>query len=160
MAEVGGQLVYVSFKDAANRQTEWAARISEATAKTYVAAADDAARLLTNVGMMITKTAALSALTVIGYGVRYGFIDDAAVPPAPNSGLLRGNKAVFGFSGSGRGFVTSIPGRDDAAITLTNGTDIVLSDGADVAAWVSQFESTCLDINGNAVTVTYGEVND
>jgi len=160
MAEVEASEVFVSFLDSANRDSNWSFRALSASVKVYVAAADNAARLLTNVGMLITRTIALSDLTAQKYGVLYAFAEDTAAAPAGSK--LRGNKAVFQFSGSGRGFVTSVPGRKESAYVIANGTDIVVGAGAsqEVADWITSIEATGLDINGNAVAVTGGYFND
>jgi len=160
MAEQMAMEQYVTFIDAANRTSTWAMRCTQVAAQIYVAAADAAARSATSIGATLAAVMDISELTPTDYGVRYAFYNDAASPPAGNSGALRGNKVVFGYSGSGRNFVTSIPGRDDAELTLTNGTEVVLADAAAVAAFVSAIELSGRDINGNAITVTYGRVND
>lgn len=157
MAEVPAHVMYVSFLDAANRLSDWQMRIQSASAKAYVAAADDTARAATAVGAALAATMALSELVPASYGVRYNFNDDAAAAPAEG---LRGNKIVFGFAGSGRNFVTSIPGRDMSALTINNGIDVVLADSGAVAAWVTAIETVGADINGNSISITYGELND
>lgn len=157
MAEQAAHVMYVSFLDAAGRSSDWQFRIQSASAKSYVAAADATARAGTAVGIALDATMALSELTAQSYGVKYNFVEDAAV--APEDGL-RGNKIVFGYAGSGRNFVTSIPGRDMSALSIVGGINVTLEDGAAVEDWVTAIETVGADINGNSIAIVYGVLND
>jgi hypothetical protein len=159
MAEVAAHVMYVSFLDAANRLSDWQFRIQSASAKAYVAAADDTARDATAVGIALDAVKAISLLEAKDYGVRYNFTDDAVVAPT-DAEALRGNKVVFGYAGSGRNFVTSVPGRDTSVMTIVGGLNVTLEDGAAVEAFVDALETVGSDINGNSIVFQYAELND
>lgn len=151
----------VTFLDSANRKTTTRIRVSEADAKAYVAAADEAAADATNVGLLLASIDDLTELTFVAKGVDFVYEENSPVLP---TAAFRGNKAVFGYgSASARDFTISIPGRDNTVLNL-NGVSIPVSGGAEsteVAAFNTQLVATGLDINGNAITgLIYGRIND
>lgn len=163
MAVVSVSEAYLQFWDSADRKVPWSVFISEANAKLYVAAADQAARDATAVGTLLTRTRALSRLHVLDYGVRYLHREDTTVKPTDEE-YLRGNKAVFMMTGlGGAARKNSIPGRHMGNIQAqpSNGLMvIVLDDGASVADWVTSMEAVGLDQYGGALTVVQGYLND
>lgn len=147
----------MTFIDSAERRSTISPYVKETDAQAFVAAADETARDATTLGLLAQEFADLSNMTLEHRYVSYGDAYTAA-PPAPNAGVFRGNKLTIHYRGSGRGFVITVPGRDDAALSL-NGVDADISVGA-LSDLVTVFENVCTDINGNPVVVTSADVND
>ena len=148
----------VGLIDNLNRNSSYTVRITAAAAQAYAAAADATARAATTIGVLIAAVDALTDCTVTTRGIVYVERDDAAVAPA--AGVFRGNKFVTGFAGSGRNFVTSLAGRDDAAVNY-NGLDVVIIGGTTATTnYVDAFNAVALDINGTAATLQYIRAND
>jgi hypothetical protein len=147
----------MTFVDSAERRSTISPYVKENDAQAFVAAADEAARDATELGLMAAAFAELSEMTLeqryVSYGDKYN-----TAPPAPNSGIYRGNKLTIHYRGSGRGFVITIPGRDDANLSL-NGVNADISVG-DLGDLVTILENVAVDINGGAITVTSADVND
>jgi len=148
----------VGLIDTLNRNSSYTVRITAAAAQAYAAAADATARAATTIGVLIAAVDALTDCTVTTRGIVYVERDNAAVAPA--TGVWRGNKFVTGFSGSGRNFVTSLPGRNEAAVNF-NGLDVVIIGGTTATTnYVDAFNAVALDINGTAATLQYIRAND
>lgn len=159
MALVVKPEAFVTWLDAASRSSDTSFYVTEAAAKTYVAAADQTARDGTAIGALINATKDLSLLTAVKQGVRFSIVDDAAVKPT-DVDALRGNKLTVGFTGSGRGFVVNIPGRDLTGLTISNGIEVSIDSGDDMEAFVTAFNAIARDINGNPANVSYARLDD
>jgi len=132
---------------------EW--RIPEVAVTNYNAAADDAARAATAIGVLVAATDALTlgVRKTVTVGSRY--TDSAALPPDPDEFVFPFDKFGVGFAADGENYVTSIPARDDAAVTIgDDGVSVTLEDGGAVEAWVTAFEGLVLSEELAAVTVT------
>lgn len=128
-------------------------------AKAFVAAADEAARAATLLGVMADAFYGLTEGTMTKYYVSFGQTTGDAVPGS-GDGIFRGNKIVCHYSeaGADNRFLT-IPTRDDATLEYS-GTSINLNDGGLVEAFVTAFEAAAVGKNGGAVTVISMEAND
>jgi hypothetical protein len=132
---------------------EW--RIPEISVTNYNAAVDDAARAATAVGVLVAATDALTLGTRKQVAVGSRYVDSAALPPDPDAFVFPFDKFGIGFAAAGDNYVTSIPARDDSAITIgDDGVSVTLADGGAVAAWVTAFEAIVLSEELAAVTVT------
>jgi hypothetical protein len=132
---------------------EW--RVPEVSVTNYLAAADDAARAATAIGVLAAATDALTLGVRKGISVGSRFVDSAALPPDPDQFVFPFDKFGIGFAADGENYVTSIPARDDSAVTVgADGVSITLEDGGAVEDWVTAFENIVLSEELAAVTVT------
>lgn len=128
-------------------------------AKAFVAAADEAARAATLLGVMANAFYQLTAGTMTKYYVSFGQTTGDPLP-ASDDAIFRGNKIVVHYSevDADNRFLT-IPTRDDTVLTYA-GTEITLDDAGNMAAFVTAFEAAAIGKNGGAVTVLSAEAND
>lgn len=145
---------YVSFIDRIRRKTTVEIYLQPVSAGLFVAAADYAAAIATLVGVVLENIAGLSELTVTEVGVRTFYQEQAVALPVTDT-ALRGNKLVVQFSGSGRNFVFSIPGRDDGVIDYGAESLQAQLTGA-LAGLQTNFAAVATDINGDPNTVITG----
>lgn len=149
-----------SFVDDANRRTDVQIRTDAAGAQAFAAAADYPSAILTAPGLLMEAIEGVSLLKPVARYVRIGYEEDNQAP-AGNGGY-RGNKLVVQYSGSGRNFVMSVPGRDMAALTLAGVNVSVSTEPANGAMGdlVTNLNAQGRDINGNPITVTNAYIND
>jgi len=132
-------------------------RVPEVVVTNYLAAADDAARAATAAGLLIAAADALS----LGVGVRVtvgsAFTDQLAVPPDAADFVFPFDKFGISFRADGENYVSSIPARNDANVTVGSDGISVIIDGtatAEVQDFITQFESIVLSEEGAAATIT------
>ncbi len=132
---------------------EW--RVPEVVVTNYNAAADDAARAATAAGVLIAATDALTLGVRKSVTVGSRYVDNAAIPPVADDFVFPFDKFGVGFAADGENYVTSIPARNDAAVTMgEDGVSVTLADAGAVAAWVTAFEAIVVSEELAAVTVT------
>jgi len=132
---------------------EW--RVPEVVVTNYNAAADDAARAATAAGVLIAATDALTLGVRKSVTVGSRYVDSAALPPDPDQFVFPFDKFGVGFAADGENYVTSIPARNDSAVTVgDDGVSVTLADGGAVEDWVTAFEAIVLSEELAAVTVT------
>jgi len=129
-------------------------RVPEIVVTNYNSAADDAARAATAAGVLIAATLVLTKGVLKKVTVGSDYVDNAAVPPAPDTFTFPFDKFGVSFSADGENYVTSIPARDDTAVVVGgDGVSVDLTDGANVEDWVTAFEAIVLSEELAAVTV-------
>jgi hypothetical protein len=132
---------------------EW--RIPKVAVTNYNAAADDAARAATAVGVLVAATDALTLGVRKSVVVGSRYVDSAALPPDPDQFVFPFDKFGIGFAADGENYVTSIPARKDSVVTIgDDGVTVTLADGGEVEDWVTAFENLVLSEELAAVTVT------
>lgn len=154
-----GNEAYISVVDSRNKKSVHAIGISNAAAKAYVAAADEAARAATTIGIYFTRVIALTLGAPAERGVRYNTKDDALVIPAVDDEIFNFDKLTVGWSTGLKNYTTTIPARDMAAVEVVgrNG-DIDMATGA-AQDWIQAFLDVAVDDAGTAATqVTYMRV--
>jgi len=168
MAEVEVFEAYVVVGDSAKKLGRVGLRVSAADGRAFVAAADTAARSATKVGLLLS---AVSNLTldnpnaIKSRGVDSSFVNDGFAFPATTLDAYLSNKLNVGYvttlGGLPRNNQFTIPMRDVAEYALeSNGINVVLDDGADIADLVTQIADTMLSVYGTACTVSEITVND
>jgi len=133
-------------------------RVPEVVVNNYLAAADDAARAATAAGELIAAADALSLGVGVKVTVGAAFIDDTALPPAADQFVFPFDKFGISFRADGENYVSSIPARDDSAVTMgSDGISVLITDpawSAEIEAFIGAFESIVLSEEGAAVTIT------
>lgn len=131
-------------------------RVSVADGQAWVAAADQAARDATKVGLLFASIVALTAATVHDYSVQLVAENDTFAFPAAEDNVFLFDKLTVGYRAALDRYTITIPARDGTAFEMeSNGIDVVLDDADDVADFIAQFEDTALAKNGSAPNVEY-----
>lgn len=145
--------------DGVNRTSTTTWRVPIATAKTYLAAADRAARDATAIGLLF---AAFLQCTLSSMQSRRVYILDKDAPIAPIADtVLRGNKLVVGYESGGKNYTFTIPARDGTAYTQNpNEPTVDITAAGDFADFITALESTVVGPNNIAVDVTKAYLND
>lgn len=129
--------------------------IPAAKVTAYNAAADDAARAATDLGVFLAAEAALTSGVVKKVDVGFAYVQDAAIPPTISEKVFAFDKIGIQFSADGEYYSSSIPGRKNTAITMgPDGITIDLTDGAAMEAYVAAFNTLILSEEGVQGTVT------
>lgn len=121
--------------------------IPAAAVTAYNAAADDAARAATTLGVFLDAEAALSLGVRYKVDVGFAFVQNAAIPPAVSEFVFAFDKVGISFTADGEYYTSSIPARDDSVLTLSgDGITIDLGAGAsdEVEAYVAAFNTLIL----------------
>lgn len=159
MAIITTYVATVSWVDGVKRPCSTSVYVNETDAKAWFAAADASARALTNVGVLMAAINQLSDATLTGMQVTCRDEQDTAVLPAET--VLRGNKLFVSYAAAGRFFHITIPARDPD--DYTQGTDslvVSLSAPAAMLAFVSAFNATARNIDGQVVAIDQIKVVD
>lgn len=172
MASVLYAEAYTIVGDSAKKKARVGLRVDSTDAKAYVAAADDAARAASKVGVLLAAVEAMQlphdAPAIYKRGLDYGFLQDDFAFPAFSSGIYRSNKLKVDFSTTNAGLPATgfftIPCYDEAEITMeSNGINVVLSGlgvSAEVTALIAAVADTMLSSYGTAGAVIEITVND
>jgi len=166
------QMVYEAFtgvRDSANKYSEVAVRVSAADAQAYAAAANDGARLATDVGALLNSIEVLflgGDTAVEKRGVRVNAVNDAFTPVDPQSEIYNSNKLNVHYTsfvaGLNRGFLLTIPQRDPADYTVnTDGVTVVQGLADAIDTFVAALSDTGLSLYGTAISPVMDiDVND
>lgn len=132
-------------------------RVPEVVVNNYLSAADDAARAATAAGLLIAAADALSIGVPVRVTVGADFVDNAAVPPEPDDFVFPFDKLGVSYRADGENYVSSIPARNNANVSLGNdGISVILglTGTAEIQDFVTQFESIVLSEENAAATIT------
>lgn len=134
--------------------------VSQTDAAAYNAAADDAARALTAVGILITRYVAMSDAVLVSANVgKEVIVEPAAAVPANT--VMRGNKLQFTDRHAGRTGVFNIPARKAAAFTQDSGSiEVSITTPTAMSNFVAQYNLVAKDPYGNAATIRAAKVVD
>jgi len=133
--------------------------VSAGDAAAYVAAADDAARLATNVGILIAAENALSLGVTLKVDVATSFVNSLAFPPGSEDFVYSFDKIGVSFRADGESYVSSIPGRvkDNAVVGISADGININIDGAamttEVSDYIEAFNTVVLSEENAAVTI-------
>jgi len=167
------QMVYEAFsgvRDSANKYSEFKIRVGAADAQAYAAAANDGARLATDVGILLAAVEVFylgGDTAVEKRGVRIEAVNDAFTPVDPQAEIYNSNKLNIHYTsfvaGLNRGFLVTIPQRDPADYTVgTDGVSVVQpGTGAPIDDLVDALSNTGLSLYGTAISPVMDiDVND
>lgn len=133
-------------------------RVPEVVVNNYLAAADDAARAATAAGVLIAAADSLSLGVPVKVTVGSAFVDSVAVPPASDAFVFPFDKFGISYRADGEQYVSSIPARDDSAVTMGgDGISVIITDpgwSAAIEAFVGAFEAIVLSEENAAATIT------
>jgi hypothetical protein len=132
-------------------------RVPEVVVNNYLAAADDAARAATAAGLLVAAADALSLGVGVKVTVGSAFVDNLAVPPGPDDFVFPFDKLGISYRADGENYVSSIPARNNASVTVgSDGISVILGalGTAEVQDFVTQFESIVLSEENAAATIT------
>jgi hypothetical protein len=154
-----GTEAYISFVDSRKKTSVHAINVSTADAKAYVAAADEAARAATEVGVYFDAVMALSNGAASDRGIRYNTKDNALVIPPVDDEIFGFDKLTVGWSSGLENFSLTIPARKmDAIEVVARNGDIDMATGA-AQDWIQAFLDVATTRSGNPATqVTYMRV--
>jgi len=134
----------------------WRHRVTAASAKAYFAAADDAARAASDVGVLMAAVDALSEGTKLTYGVRLEIIDGSVAPPDTDAGVYPFDKFAVSEKAGFDHYQNTIPGRNMGGVFVeSDGVSIVIGSGAQTQTsdFIDALETVGLGKNGSAVNV-------
>lgn len=155
MAEVATWWAYVSFIDSKLKVSSVEARVTEADAQAYFAAADPGAQALTTVGALILGIAGLSRAPRYQYGVKVTIENDATTPPDAGDEIFNTDKISVHYAAGLDNYSFTIPAWNPANITIAGRDGTALLDApAQVLNFVNAFEATARAKNGGVPTVT------
>lgn len=159
MANYPSWVAEIGLIDGVTRHSTMSFRVPEATAKTYMAAADKAARDATAIGLLLS---ACLTVTSMEETYRRVYVEDLNSPVGDVADtILRGNKIVVGYQSGPGNFTFTIPGRDGTAYTQqADKVSLDLSATDAFTDFISLVESTALGPGGLAISVTKAYLND
>lgn len=166
MAEVMVPVGQLTLGDRAKKVTTWEMRVSNADAQAWAAAANQAGRDATDVGLLLDAVFDIvGSSQYISKNVAFKAVNDAHVWPTGESEVYNSNKINISYSttngGIPRNLQVTVPQRDPSSYELeSNGINIVLVDGDEIEALVTQLEATALSPYGTAIVVQEMTVND
>lgn len=166
MAETMVYYAQLTLGDRAKKTTTFEVRVSPSDAQTWFAAANEAARDATAVGVLLDAVfAVVGSSQYKSKGVVGRAENDAFVFPFGEGETYNSNKINVSYTttlgGLPRNLQVTIPQRDPGSYELeSNGINIVLNDADEIAALVTALEATALSPYGTAITIVEMTVND
>jgi len=152
--------LHIGGKDGVLRPFEIKCYVTEASAQLYFAAADEAARALTTVGVLMTRLIAMQSGFITDKGLTLVEINDAEFTN-PADTVLRGNKLNVGLHAGIKNPVFNIPCRAPTAFTQKDDSlDCKLDTPVAMTNLITAYEAIGVDSNGNAATITRVTVVD
>lgn len=159
MAEIVRSFVSINCVDGVKRSCGNTFYVSNEDMLAYNVAGDAAARAATDVGILITRYMALNQLSLVSVNAGQEVVQDTYADPSDT--VLRGNKLEFFRVAGGLRRAFEIPGRNPAAFTQgANSLEISLTTPAAMAAWVTAYNNTVLDLFENPCLLLSGKVVD
>lgn len=121
--------------------------VAAADVTAYNAAADDAARAATDLGVFFAAEAALSTGVVLKRDVGFAYVDNAAIPPGANAGVFAFDKFGISYQADGEYYNSSIPARDLSKVVLgSDGITVITGSGAstETTDYIAAFNTVVL----------------
>jgi hypothetical protein len=147
----------LSLGDSRKKDSPSRVRVSKANYDLWNDAANFAAALLTPIGLYFAAESLLTASTVQAYKVYTETINDTGAYPAPDDNVYNFDKLNVAFRCGLKNYNKGIPGRDDAAYTVsTDGVTVITTDpgwSAAVEDYITQFNAVVLGDNGEASVI-------
>jgi hypothetical protein len=141
-----------------NKQASVNHYVTAASVTAYNAAADDAARAATAIGLLFAAENALTKGVSVSVSVGFTYVDSAAFPPAASEFAYPFDKIGVSFRADGESYVSSIPARvtDNAIIGISgDGVNINIGVGVtdEIEAYIEAFNAVVLSEEQAAVTI-------
>jgi len=155
-AEVGFAMSNDSPVSKQPRISVWRQRVKSVSAQAYIAAADDAARAATAIGVLFAAVDAMSNGTKMNYGIHQIIEDGSVAPPDPDAGIYAFDKFAYAYKASFDNYQGTIPGRNMGAVFLeSDGVSIVIGSGAQTqtADFIAALEAVALGKNNATIDV-------
>ena len=149
----------ISLIDGAKRDCGNSYYVGETDANDYNAAADDAARALTNIGIFIARYLTMTQANYVKAQVGKLILANPA-PAYPALTVLRGNKLQFKNVAGGKNGFFNLPARSASAFTQTSGLDVSITTPLAMTNFVSAYDSTILNWDGDAELIRAAKVVD
>jgi len=130
--------------------------VPAAAVTAYNAVADDAARAATLIGALVTAEQNLSLGVTKSVSVGFDYVDNAALPPTVSEFAYAFDKVGTSFFADGEYYVSSIPARNDANITMSSDgitIDTGVGASAEVTAYIAAFNAVVLSEEGVAANI-------
>lgn len=121
--------------------------VAAADVTAYNAAADDAARAATDLGVFFAAEAALTKGVLLKRDVGFAYVENAATPPAVSAGAFAFDKFGVSFQADGEYYVSSIPARDLSKVVMSSdGVTVDTGAGAsdETLDYIAAFNTTIL----------------
>lgn len=172
MAETGQYHAYTIIGDTAKKLARVSLRVDLTDAQAYVAAANEAARAATKVGLLLLAVENLQLLgatnNIYGRGLDYGFLELPFAYPTTLENVYRSNKLKVDLATTNAGLPATnfftIPAYDPAEITKeSNGVNVVLSGpgvSPEISNLITQLADTWLSIYNTPGAVVEITIND
>lgn len=113
--------------------------VTAASVTAYNAAADDAARAATALGVLLAAENALTLGTEYKVDVGFAYVENAATPPDVSEFVFPFDKIGVSFQADGEYYVSSIPARDNTNITLSSDGITIQTTGAGMSPEVDDY---------------------
>lgn len=134
--------------------------VPQADAVAYNAAANDAARLATDVGTFIDAYLAMTEAVLVSVNVGKEVVADP-IPAFPADTVLRGNKLQFFYGSGGRRGNFQIPARNAANYTQdAHNLDVSITAPLAMNSFVDDYDNLIVDQFGHTATILAGKVVD
>ena len=166
MAEVVAPYAQLAVTDRQKRTAVFEMRVSTLDAQAWVAAANQAGRDATDVGLLLDAVFDVQMPSQYLYkGIHYKALNDAHVHPSGEAEAYNSNKIEVSYTTTNGGVPTTrgvtIAQREPSSYELeSNGLNIVLADSDEIANLVTQLNATGLSLYGTAIVVQEMTVND
>lgn len=134
--------------------------VPQAEAVAWNAAADDAARVLTDIGVFIDAYLDESLAIMVSVNVGKEIISDP-IPAFPANTVLRGNKLQFSTGAGGKRGVFNLPARNPANYTQdAHSLEVSVTVPLAMNSFVSDYDALVVDAFGNPSTILAAKVVD
>jgi len=170
MASVPAYYAVLSVSDSQQRVTNVELRVDATDGKAYVAAADDATRAASKVGLLLDAIFDVINSSLGGVGTKFTgvytrILNGSWSAFTPDAEVFNSNKLNVSMTTTNAGMPAkvsfSIPQRNPAAYDMeSNGLNLDLVDDPETANLVAQINDTVLSVYGTAVSVVEITVND
>jgi len=170
MAIVARYLASVQVWDSAGKKGSLTLRVGAADAKAYVAAADQAARDATDVGLLLTHALNVTLAKATEHYAKYSlvsdFVNDAAVQYGAQADVYNSNdlKVTYSTTNAGLPAIESIyvPMRRTDYMMESDGVHVSLNEADDIQTFCEDMVATGLSSFNTAITavlsITVGDI--
>jgi len=152
---------YTNVQDSLERVGSFSVRVNETDGKAWVAAVGDAAKLATDVGILLdaAETLFLAGGTgVLERGVRVRSVNDTFLAVDSAAEIFNSNKLNVSYSspvaGLPRNFSLSLPQRNTAGYTAVKNM-VTLNLADDMQAFLDALANTGLGVYGGAISTVF-----
>lgn len=152
----------LSVIDSARKVSNVRLQIDPTEGAAWLAAADAPARALTDVGVFMTRIAAMSRGNVWAQGVYMEDVDDARAIPSEDAHIFNFDKFTVGYKAGLDNYVMTVPARQNTFDMNSDGVNVNTGAGATPAVtdFITSFEALIVPKNGQTpADIQYIKVN-